>query len=160
MNKELLQQAARVLTPIGVFLRTTTVRIHPAFQPRHGKSDLKVEYKARHISEYKLLLEEAEKTGVVSFQFEAGVRLVDDEVDEAADDYVKVEMVAVFASEYQLSEAATFDEDAMSEFLNHNVRHHVWPYWREYLQSTCARMGLPVIPVPHQFYLQATEKTA
>ncbi|MDX8410609.1 MAG: hypothetical protein R8K46_01880 [Mariprofundaceae bacterium] len=149
MNKELLLQAARVLTPVGVFLRTTTIHVDSKFQPRHGKSDLKVEYKARHLSEYNLLLDEDEKTGVVSFQYEAGVRLVDDEIDEAGDDYVKVEIIAVFASEYQLSEAAAFDEDAMSEFLNHNVRHHVWPYWREYLQSTCTRMGLPVIPVPH-----------
>jgi len=152
MNKELLQKAAKSLTPTGVFLRSSKVSTHPEFHPQMGQQDLQVQYKARPLSEYKLMLDDEGAQSLVVFYFEAGIRLVDDSVDEKNDGFVKVEVVATFASEYRHTKADGFDGNAMSEFLNHNVRHHVWPYWREYVQSTCMRMGLPVVPVPHQFY--------
>lgn len=158
MNKELLQKAAKVLIPVGVFLRNSKVYTHPGFHPHLEQKDLQVQYKARHLSEFKLMLDEDKENGVVAFQYEAGVRLVDDSVDEKDDKFIQIEIVATFTSEYQLTEASAFEEDAMSEFLNHNVRFHVWPFWREYLQSTGTRMGLPVIPLPHHFHPQATEK--
>jgi len=152
MNKELLQKAAKSLTPTGVLLRSSKVSTHPEFHPQMGQQDLQVQYKASHLSEYKLMLDDGAKQSLIVFYFEAGIRLVDDSVDEKNDEFVKVEIVATFASEYRLTNADDFDENAMSEFLNYNVRHHVWPYWREYVQSTCMRMGLPVVPVPHQLH--------
>jgi len=153
VNKELLQKAAKSLVPAGVLLRSTKVDTHPEFHRQMEQPEnLQVQYRARHLNEYKLMLTEEENQGIMAFFFEASIRLVDDSIDEKDDAFVKVEIVATFASEYILSNANDFDEDAMSEFLNHNVQHHIWPYWREYVQSTCARMGLPAVPVPHQFY--------
>lgn len=157
MNNELLKKAAEVLTPIGVYLRSSKVYIHPDFHPQHNNGELQIQYKSKAISEFKLLHAEGEKQSFMAFQYEAGVRLVDETVDEKADAYVKAEILAVFTSEYQLKDASSFDEAAMSEFLNCNVRFHVWPFWREYLQSTCTRMGLPVIPLPHHFRPQESE---
>jgi len=37
---------------------------------------------------------------------------------------------------------------ALDEFARYNVGYHVWPYWREYVQGTCARLGIPPVPVP------------
>jgi len=158
MNKKLLFKTAKLLTPIGIFLRTTTIFVEPTFQPRHDKFELKVEYKDRHLNDYKLLTDEDERNNVVSFQYEAAVRLVDDNLDQANVHYVKVEIIAIFTSEYQISKTSDFDEQDMSKFHTYNVRHHVWPYWREYVQSTCARMGLPVICVPHQFHPQTNDQ--
>ncbi|OIP99479.1 MAG: hypothetical protein AUK35_06260 [Zetaproteobacteria bacterium CG2_30_46_52] len=156
MNKELLKQAAEVLTPVGVFLRSSNVYTHPDFHPQHNNGELQVQYKSKAIGECKLLGTE-ESQSFMAFQYEAGVRLVDESIDEKDDAYVRAEILAVFASEYQLKEPEAFDEAAMSEFLNCNVRFHVWPFWREYLQSTCTRMGLPVIPLPHHFRPQESE---
>jgi len=153
MNKELLSKAGAVLTPIGVSLRTSNISIHPEFQPKHTESELGIRYKAHHLPQFKMMVD-AKNDAFVVFQYEAGVRLIDTSVDEDSEDYLKVEVSAIFSSEYKLTDADSFDEAAMVEFLRHNVRHHVWPYWREYLQSTCMRMGLPPVPVPHQFYGQ------
>ncbi|WP_287963468.1 hypothetical protein [Alcanivorax sp.] len=152
VNKELLQKAGKVLTPLGVYLSESNIHRHPNFHPRAGDKELLVQYKARHLNEYKLVPMADNENQLVVFCFEAGVRLVDDSVDKDSDDFVQVEITAIFTSEYMLSDRSSFDEEAFGEFLEHNVRHHVWPYWREYVQSTCGRMGLPAIPVPHQFH--------
>ncbi len=157
MNKELLKKAAEVLTPVGVYLRGSKVYIHPDFHPQHNNGELQVQYRSKNLSEYKLLCAEDESQNFIAFQYEAGVRLVDETVDEKDGAYVQAEIIAVFTSEYQLKDSDAFDETAMSEFLNCNVRFHVWPFWREYLQSTCTRMGLPVIPLPHHFRPQEAQ---
>ena len=41
---------------------------------------------------------------------------------------------------------------ALQEFARYNVPLHVWPYWREWLQSTCVRIGLPAIQLPQQIF--------
>ena len=42
------------------------------------------------------------------------------------------------------------DEAAIVEFGRRNVAYHVWPYWREIVQSSVARTRFPVpIGVPH-----------
>jgi len=157
MNNELLKKAAEVLTPVGVYLRSSKVYTHPDFHPQHNNGELQVQYKSKNLSEYKLLCAEDESQNFIAFQYEAGVRLVDETVDEKDGAYVQAEIIAVFTSEYQLKDSDAFDEAAMSEFLNCNVRFHVWPFWREYLQSTCTRMGLPVIPLPHHFRPQEAQ---
>lgn len=159
MNKELLQKAGEALTPIGIYLRSSNISMHPNFHPQHSNSELQVQYKSKPLSECKMQKREGDETNVVSFLFEVGVRLVDETVDDKDNDAVQAEIIAVFVSEYQLKDSCDLGKDAMAEFLNCNVRFHVWPFWREYLQSTCTRMGLPVIPLPHYFRPQETQKS-
>jgi hypothetical protein len=70
--------------------------------------------------------------------------------EEIAGDEVYVEITTEFCAQYDLS--GTVDENALrpalEEFSRYNVGYHVWPYWREYVQSVCARIGIPPIPVP------------
>jgi len=93
----------------------------------------------------------------VLFQFEAGVRLIDPLIDESSDEFLKVEILATFEAEYQLVSIDDFDEDGMSHFLNRNVSHHVWPYWREFVQSTCSKMGIPEIVIPFRIISSVEE---
>lgn len=158
MNKELIQKAAKALAPVGIYLRASEIRLHPDFHPHVEQKDLLVQYKARHLSEYKLISTANDEGKLVEFFFEAGVRLVDEKAEKESDDFVQVEITATFSSEYLLKDHDAFDKEAFEEFLAHNVRHHVWPYWREYVQSVCGRMGLPIISVPHQFYRGTTTR--
>jgi len=153
LNKELLQKAANLLVPAGIFLRDSRIFTHKDFHVGHGPNDLQVQYKGANSGKFQLLLEdESAKSGLVKFYFKAGIRLVDGSLEENDDGFVKVEIEAMFSAEYQLEDTQKFEKESMEEFLKYNVKHHVWPYWREYVQSNCARMGLPVVPVPHQFY--------
>lgn len=41
-------------------------------------------------------------------------------------------------------------QDALEAFALKNASYHVWPYWREFLASQCARMNLPKLNLPLQ----------
>jgi len=84
------------------------------------------------------------------FFYSAGVRLIylDEEKESTKDDYKPIlEIAVVFEAKY-LSKKQLAEEEQKA-FSVDNVGYHVWPYWREYVQSSCARTGFsPAIEVP------------
>ncbi len=95
------------------------------------------------------------------FIYSVGVRLIfSSEKEEGAKDEYKpiVEIIAVFEAKY-LSKTQ-LKKDELKAFSADNVGYHVWPYWREYVQSTCARIGLsPAFEVPVYIVSQKNEKS-
>jgi len=84
------------------------------------------------------------------FFYSVGVRLIylEEKEESTKDGYRPIlEIAGVFEAKY-LSKKQLAEEEQKA-FSADNVGYHVWPYWREYVQSSCARMGLsPVIEVP------------
>ncbi len=95
------------------------------------------------------------------FIYAVGVRLIfsSEREESTKDGYEPIlEIVGVFEARY-LSKAK-LDEDELGAFSNDNVGYHVWPYWREYVQSTCARIGFsPAFEVPVYIVAQRDEET-
>lgn len=66
-----------------------------------------------------------------------------DEKDTSDDEKDVIVRVSVqFVSLYEWRGAAV-DEQAIAAFVERNSGSHVWPYWRELLQNTLVRLGLP-----------------
>jgi len=149
MSDSLVMKAAKNLVPMGVFLKSSEVFTHASFN-RHTceELELEVQVKSSPSSEYQALLDESEKNGIMLFGFEAGVRLVDSSINEKDDGFLQLEILANYDAEYQLIKPSKFNEDEMNHFLNLNVPHHVWPYWREFVQSISARIGIPEVIIP------------
>ncbi len=55
---------------------------------------------------------------------------------------IKSEFVAQYESRCELS------EEEINQFGLQHVFYHVWPYWREVIQSSCARLGITPITIP------------
>ncbi len=93
--------------------------------------------------------EDEEKWGY-RYLYTAGVRLIpsSEEAESGAEDYEPlIEIVGVFEASY--TSPIELDEASLMAYSVDNVCYHVWPYWREYVQSSCARMGLsPALAVP------------
>jgi len=93
---------------------------------------------------------------IYTFQYAAGVKIVSDEEEAAAaEEGGLLEIRAIFDAEYTSSLEVHREE--IDEFSKENVGYHVWPYWREYVQSSLARMDLPnnLISVPFYFVASA-----
>lgn len=159
MDQELISTAARALGIQGVHLRESEVRCKRGFHPPFIEASLSLipQYRGGVDGRFELISANLEETGepvrVVLFHFNAGVRLVDAEQadgGELADDHVYLELTARFCAQYQVDAEADTDAlgPALNEFALYNVGYHVWPYWREYVQATCARIGIPPIPIP------------
>ncbi len=84
------------------------------------------------------------------YGYAAGVRLVPEDEREASqeEEYAPpIEVLAEFEARYLSFEEV--EEDALLEFSKNNVGYHVWPYWREFVQSSCSRLGVfPPIDIP------------
>lgn len=164
MNKALLDKAVDALAIQGVFLRSSEVKCKEGLDLPFIESELSLtpQHRGAPIGQTKVLVVSSQpgvETRTVIFYFGAGTRLVESSTSSAVNpedigsESVYVEMTAEFGAQYSLRhqlDDAEFNA-AMEEFGRFNVAFHVWPYWREYVQSTCCRMGIPPIPVP--FYM-------
>jgi hypothetical protein len=58
------------------------------------------------------------------------------------------EVRARIALTYDSPKAAEFSSEHLSAFAQGNGIYNAWPYWREFLQSSTVRMGLPPFILP------------
>ncbi len=55
---------------------------------------------------------------------------------------------ATFTAKYKIAGEEMFEKDQIMTFLESAGMLHVWPYWREWVQSMTARAGFPGITIP------------
>lgn len=86
-----------------------------------------------------------------SFYYSVGIRLIEEESesDNIEETSPSVEIKATFCATYESPER--LDKKHVDVFSENNVGYHVWPYWREFVQSSCMRMNIDSIDVPLYF---------
>lgn len=159
MDRTLIDEAVRALSVQAVLLHSSRIRADDALLPP-ANQDLAVvaQFRASPADEFEIVEvdDDTGKVVVVIFRFSTGVRLVDHTAAGASKaktkrdaSTVRLEILAEFATHYRVREDTDTEalRPALEEFGRCNVGFHVWPYWREYVQATCARMGIPVIPI-------------
>ncbi|MDE1480499.1 protein-export chaperone SecB [Xenorhabdus bovienii] len=83
------------------------------------------------------------------FDFDVSVRVVKikESKDEDIDEKDVIYMInAQFEAFYTSKEKLT--EEEIKAFSKNNVTYHAWPYWREFVQSACSRMGTQPLQIP------------
>lgn len=55
---------------------------------------------------------------------------------------------ASYALTYQADSFDGLTQEGFEQFANLNGIYNAWPYWREFVQNTVARMGLPPLTIP------------
>jgi hypothetical protein len=148
MASDALKSAQECLAIQTVHLNHCYANVRPDFDPgRYNKDDL-VWQQFNVLQSVDALEFEEENASGYRFVYLLGFRLAGKTEDIDAEDYVpKFEIVGSFCAKYKSSRSLS--EDEIKAFSENNIAYHIWPYWREYLQSTAARMGLKeVIEVP------------
>ncbi len=79
------------------------------------------------------------------FQVECSMTASEGKAEDATPQIV---VRSSFLVDYHLREGAQLEEAEISAFAQGNAIFNVWPYFREYLQSTLQRMGLPPMAAP------------
>lgn len=170
MNTELLEKAIKVLNIEGIFVRKASIRCKEDFiPPFYGRVvNLSPQHRGATIGQFTILDAGSEDQlngdRKIVFNFSAGTRLVDKDAaagvgaTELDDSAVFIEITADLCAHYDVPADLDIEDyqAAFEEFGRHNVGYHVWPFWREYVQSSCNRMGIPPIPVP--FFLPERPK--
>lgn len=68
--------------------------------------------------------------------------------DDGDEGSVLAEIRATFELSYAIPEDETFSAEEWEAFAGLNAVFNAWPYWREFVQTSLARMGFPVLTVP------------
>ena len=55
---------------------------------------------------------------------------------------------ASFVLSYKIESFEGLTQKAFEQFANVNGIYNAWPYWREFVQNTVVRMGLPPLSIP------------
>ncbi len=96
------------------------------------------------------LVDEKEENCLWNYRFDhsLGIRLIDPEIEVGEEkegdengEHVLIEIVATFEANY--FSKVQLSEEQVHIFSDMNSGFHVWPYWRELVQSTCSRIGMP-----------------
>lgn len=69
---------------------------------------------------------------------------------------LQAEIRSTFELSYRLPGGETFSQDELRAFAQINAVFNAWPYWREFVQASLARMSMPILTVP-VFRLPASE---
>src|SRR6266566_2163153 len=72
--------------------------------------------------------------------------LVKEQNTAPEDFFIRIE--ARFVVSYAVRSEEGLTQDNFDAFGERNGIYNVWPYWREFVQSTTARMGLPPLTLP------------
>ncbi len=153
MSAELIQQAAKCLQVRGVFLRECSLEQKSDFDPRLFQGELSVQFRVgAEESQVVEMTDEIskEKSKVFKVIIGTGLRLIDS--SNVTEDNVETGIVATlsakFSAEYLVRDGSVIPLEAQEEFAKINAVYHVWPYYREFVQSTLARSGIPLVEVP------------
>ena len=154
MSAELIQHAIRCLAVQGVYLRETQFTQSNDFDATLPQGfELAVQHRA--VPEALHLVEIKEdgtdvKHNLMNVRFSCGLRLIDAHRVKDNDPATGVvgEIAATFVAQYLILPDTKPSRAALDAFAKSNAGYHVWPYWREYIQSICARAGLPVVTIP------------
>jgi preprotein translocase subunit SecB len=59
-----------------------------------------------------------------------------------------IKINATFLLAYKVASFDGFTKQGLKRFADLNGVYNAWPYWREFVQETTARMGLPTLTIP------------
>jgi len=79
---------------------------------------------------------------------------------DEADDHELLRIEAQFALRYRVPSLAGLKKSNIEAFGELNGLYNAWPYWREFVQSTTVRMGLPPLTIPVYRPLEAPKRRA
>lgn len=149
MTTKLLQQAVDALQFNNISLFASQCSIADQYLPAYDPATSALQVQFRHLvskrEQVDITDDEENIIRIVRFHVDFGARLIVPLGSDEAEQKALIE--ATFIAEYELKQD-DLTEEAITEFALKNVMFNVWPYWREYLTSTCDRMNLPKIQLP------------
>lgn len=147
-NNELLLEAQQGLTIQSVDLRSSEIYTAESFSSNTVKQFDEVNVQSRKdFLIMKYFHDESNQPRFLALEYTFGKRVVRGDQDSESDSEVLLEIAANFSANYLIDKDAPPSKEAVQVFVEQNGLFHVWPYWREYVQSSCSRIGVPPIPV-------------
>jgi len=147
------EKAKKALAFKSVNLRNSYVVLDDDIEPLELEKQNLETQTFRGVAKVKEIFIESDKQNWWEYHFfyAVGIRLVKETVDDAQEN-PSLEIKATFNALYRANEK--LDPDILEAFSEQNIGYHVWPYWRELVQSSCARLNVAPLEIPFYFFAQ------
>lgn len=135
-----------------IYVRDAHVYTEHAFDPATPIEDLPIQFRI-NVQEQAEGIEcgpTDDRQKCLRYFVDTGLRVLKpgtEQQEAIADESILAAITAQFVVKYRLMEERVLSESDVQAFTKHAV-HHMWPYWREFLQATSARLRLPPIMLP------------
>ncbi|RJG10956.1 hypothetical protein D3879_14855 [Pseudomonas cavernicola] len=146
-----IEAAKKSLRLKELLLKSYTVEVSDELSEAQGGMDVSLSMRSG-ISKRKMILDDNDKVIGIRYLYKCDLRLknkpsnTNEPTIETDEDISHFTLTASFAVDYEMK--LQLEEEAMSTFGKVNVGYHVWPFWRELVQSTCNRVGISPISLP------------
>ncbi len=147
MDESLIKEAAKSLKIQTVNLLESRIQCGELtpINLTNDNSEVKIGRGLIRFSSFELEDDQGKAVKAVSFVYQCGLK-VSKKTDKLKEDNDFLAIEVSFSALYLLNEELS--DECLTEFGKHNVPYHVWPYWREYAQSTLMRMGVNPVHIP------------
>lgn len=92
------------------------------------------------------------KRNCLRYYIDTGLRIlkpgVDPNVETIEREQLLAEITATFVVKYFVSDDNDVLEHELVDAFSDHAVHHMWPYWREFIQTSTARLRLPAVVLP------------
>ncbi|OUR72131.1 hypothetical protein A9Q78_07420 [Methylophaga sp. 41_12_T18] len=139
MDKDLIGEAIKSLELIDIHLYSTSIsrfeEINSDNYPEGMAQQNKISIKAEFLEKE----EDSDGSALIHAKIEFGLRFVEENEESEINTLAEIE--ACFIVKYHQSQEIS--EEAINEFMEFNVVHNAWPFWREHAFRSAAQAKLP-----------------
>lgn len=144
MNEQPLQQAIKAMELLDLYLNDSHLQREKNFDLHHPSEAMRQQSKLTVSGD--LLQKESETDGSVQHYLRGfvsfGLRFVSAETSSNDDEpETLAELRATFAVLYQMEHELA--DEVIQEFIQHNMVHNAWPFWREHAIRVFSEAKLP-----------------
>jgi preprotein translocase subunit SecB len=149
-----LRQAQQMLAIQDVYVRSAQAFSAPDFDPGLVLQNLQVQFRINANSNAETIEADSPNGPVkfIRYLVDTGLRILKPDrefknPEVVAQEDLLAEITGVFVVKYVVSKNGDISDEHISVFSD-NAVHHMWPYWREFIQATTARLRLPAVVLP------------
>lgn len=150
-----LLRAQELLALEDVYIRNAHALTHPEYDPVSAAGDppeylVQIQHGVSKDVKTIAYEQDAQTQHRIVYAVETRLRLVKPNVaeqEEPSEDDVVAMIAATFLVRY-LVRGNDSPEKGLLDAFAVNAVHHMWPYWREFLQASAARLRVPPIVLP------------
>ncbi len=142
MAEDVLQGTIAALKVRDVYQRECNITLSDDFDAITPPTEVSIQFKIGAKSS--ALIKVGENDHLLRAYISCGLRFLDAENPED----VLADIEAIFVSDYDVKPDSNLIQEGIDKFCQENAVFNVWPYFREYVHSVCARCRLPSVTLP------------
>lgn len=157
MTNAKLKEAQELFALEDIYVRDMHAFSHPQFDPTMRIENINAQIKLSPSSEAEHFTlqneDEGKKSHHLRYFVETGIRILQpgiapERAEPIGHDELLAEITATFVIKYRLTKGDEPPAEELVTAFADNAVHHMWPYWREFIQAATARFRLPTFVLP------------